>query len=311
MPLLLAVLLAAAQVVFHLGDPRLAEASGLVDLGGAMVSANDSGNDPLLFVLDARTGRTERTIRYAARNTDTEALAPAGPDAVWVGDIGDNLADRAEVVVRRVPLDGGPIASYRLRYPDGPRDAESLFVAGGRLHLVSKEVLGGAFYVAPAQLHADRVNRLRRLAPAPSLATDAAAFPDGRHALVRGYASADLYALPSLRRIGSFGLPPQPQGEGVSIGPGGRIRLASEGAGSAVLQVALPAALARQRTVPAASLSSSPSPAASPSAAPAAAPAAQESAGEDRPSWFAWLGGAGLVLVVAAVAAWGRRRTLR
>ena len=115
-----------SPAVFRIQDGALDEASSLLDLGPVMVSANDSGHPPLLFVLDARTGATRRTIRYAATQTDVEALAPAGPHAVWVGDIGDNLARRATVSVLRVPLDGGTVATYRLRYPDGPQDRKSV-----------------------------------------------------------------------------------------------------------------------------------------------------------------------------------------
>jgi hypothetical protein len=299
MPLLA---LLALHLVFHFSDPRVAEASALVDLGDVMVTANDSGNAPLLFVVDARTGETRRTVRFAAVNTDTEALAPAGPHAVWVGDIGDNLAERTEVQVHRVPLDGGPVTTYRLRYADGPRDAESLFALDGRLYVVSKELFGGgAFYAAPAHLDAGRVNVLRRVAAGPSIATDAAAFPDGRHVLVRDYGSATLYAAPSFREIGSFALPAQQQGEGLSIGPGDRVRISSEGVGSAVLQVPLPAALAEQ-VAPAR---------ATPSPSPTRPAAGRSGDPEGDPGWWPWLGGAGLVLVVGAVAAVARRRTLR
>jgi hypothetical protein len=293
MPVLLAVLLAAWHAVFHLHDPRLTESSALVDLGSAMVTANDSGNAPLLFVVDARTGRTIRTVQYASSQTDTEALAPAGPHAVWVGDIGDNLAARHQVQVIHMPLDGGPGTTYQLSYPDGPHDAESLFVARGQLCIVSKEFAGGAFYLAPRHLRTDRVNRLRKVAPALPIATDAATFRDGRHVLVRGYGEADVYDVPSFRRAGSFELPDERQGESVSIGPGGRIRIGSEGTHSAVLQVSLPPELAAKL-------------------APVR-PGSRPSTGQDdeRPPWLPWLGGAGLVVVLAGGAAWWRRRTLR
>lgn len=299
---LLAAVATAGQVVGHLSDARITEASALVDLGGVMVTANDSGNAPLLFVVDASTGQTRRTIRYADTNTDTEALAPAGDGAVWVGDIGDNLGRRAEVQVHRVPLDGGPVATYRLRYADRPHDAESLFALHGRLYVVSKELFGGAFYAAPARLDPDGVNVLRRVAPAPSIATDAAAYPDQRHVLVRDYGSATLYEAPSFRRLGSFALPEQQQGEGISVGPGGRIRLTSEGADSAVLQVSLPPELARTL---AASRPAAPS-------RPAATPgdAGSTGAGGGR-GWTPWIAGAGAVAVLAGGAAVLRRRTLR
>ena len=47
--------------VFRLTDPRIVEASSLVDLGPRMVTANDSGNAPDLFSVDARTGQDRRS----------------------------------------------------------------------------------------------------------------------------------------------------------------------------------------------------------------------------------------------------------
>ncbi|MGN6250482.1 MAG: hypothetical protein ACTHNS_01570 [Marmoricola sp.] len=232
----------ATSVVFRIQDARLDESSSLVDGGRVMVSANDSGHDAVLFVLDARTGATLRTVRYAAAQTDVEALAPAGRQGVWVGDIGDNLAQRSSITVRRVALDGGRVASYRLRYPDGAHDAEALFLAAGRLHVITKGIFGGHAYVAPRRLHSSGINRLHRVGPTlPALVTDAAAFPGGKNVLVRTYGEAFAYAVPSWRRLGAFRLPRERQGESVSIGGGGRIRMGSEGVHSRVLEVTLPA----------------------------------------------------------------------
>jgi hypothetical protein len=250
----LALVLAAAgthsTTVFRIQDPALDEASSLVDLGSVMVSANDSGHPPLLFLLDARTGATRRTITYAAAQTDVEALAPAGAHAVWVGDIGDNLLRRPTVSVLRVPLNGGDVVTYRLRYPDGPHDAEALLSIDGHLTVVTKGVFGGHAYAAPRRLSTRGVNVLRRVGPTlPGLVTDAAAFPGGRHVLLRTYGDAFVYAVPSWRRLGSFRLPREPQGEGVSIGPHRRVRVVSEGGHARVLQVARPSRL-RERMLP-------------------------------------------------------------
>ena len=68
---------------------------------------------------------------------------------------------------------------------------------------------------------------------------------DGRHALVRGYFSATLYTFPGFRRLGSFALPAQRQGESLSVGPAGRIRIGTEGDHARVLQITLPPDLAR------------------------------------------------------------------
>ncbi|MGN6782709.1 MAG: hypothetical protein ACTHJH_14520 [Marmoricola sp.] len=279
------ILAAPPPPVFRIADPRLTESSSLVDLGAVMVSANDSGHPSLLFVLDPSTGETRGTVRYAASQVDVEALAPAGRDAVWVGDIGDNLARRRSVVVHRVPLSRGPVRSYRLRYPDGAHDAEALAVVRGRLTILTKGILGGHAYAAPRRLDPSGVTTLQRVGPTlPALVTDAAAFPDGRHLLVRTYDDAYVYAVPvhgTWRRVGSFPLPRQPQGESVSIGPHDRVRIGSEGVHSRVLSVTLPRAVrARMRPAPA-----TPTPRADASAAdaPHPDPAGAHRPGETRP----------------------------
>ena len=136
--------------------------------------------------------------------------------------------------------------AYRLVYPKRrSHDAESLFAdRQGRLYVVTKTFFGGTVYRAPLRLSRSRANRLQPVGRVREFATDAALMRDGRHLLVRGYDSAGVYTFPGLRRVGDFTLPAQRQGEGISVGPGNRIRLSSEGVHSVVQQVPLPSALA-------------------------------------------------------------------
>jgi hypothetical protein len=304
-----AVLLAlVGHVVFSFADPAITESSGLVDLGDLMVTTNDSGGGPLVYVVDPATGRTVGRTTYADRVVDTEALAPAGGDAVWVGDIGDNTEDRDSVEVYRVPVGRGDrtvrAPSYRLVYPDGAHDAESLVAApDGRLYVITKVLLGGTAYVAPRHLDPTGTNRLRAVARVDVWATDAALFPDGRHVLVRGYDGAVVYTFPGFRPVAAVDLPRQRQGEGVSIGRSGRIRLSTEGARSAVLQVDLPAevvAAMAGRPTPT-------SPSASPTASATPAPRAPAVPADHR--WLLVVAGAsGAAAVVILLALLPRRR---
>lgn len=299
----LGVLLAlVGRVVFSFVDPAITESSGLVDLGGLMVTTNDSGGDPLVFVVDPRSGRTVGRTTFADATRDVEALAPAGRGAVWVGDIGDNAEQRASVQVHRVPVGRGDrdvsAPAYELVYPDGPHDAESLVAArNGRLYLITKGLLGGTAYAAPRHLDPDRPNRLRPVASVDVWATDAALFPDGRHVLVRGYDTAAVYTFPDFTPLASFDLPRQNQGEGVSIGPDGRVRLSSEGRHSAVLEVDLPGEV--RALVAPTKPTSTPTPASSPERAGDAA---------DGPATPAAVLVGGTLVVAAALAAWTLRR---
>ena len=272
--------------VFTFRDTRIKESSGLVDLGSLMVTTNDSGNPSKLFVVSPVTGRTVGVTDYRASTVDVEALAPAGGKVVWVGDIGDNEGDRRSIRVYRVKVRTGSTKvrapSFRLAYPRGARNAESLFAdRQGRLYVITKSVRGGMVFRAPLPLRPNRVNRLAPAGRVIEYATDAALLPDGRHVLVRGPGSASVYTLAGFRRIGSFALPRQRQGEGVSVGPGGRIRLSSEGVRSQVLSVTLPARVVALMQPPA----PSPSPSASASpASPSASPSSTSPSASPSPS---------------------------
>jgi hypothetical protein len=252
-----------------------------------MVTTNDSGSASRLYTVDPRTGRTVGTTTYRADTVDVEALAPAGRRAVWVGDIGDNRRVRRTVSVYRVAVGRGRIVQravrYRLDYPRGSHDAESLFTDRmGQLHLITKSFTGGVVYRAPKRLSRTRANRLRPVGRVAELATDAAVMAGGRHLLVRGYGVAGVYTLPGLRRVSGFALPRQRQGEGISVGPGGRIRLSSEGVRSRVLQVTLSAAVTGRLRTPSPSPSTTPS--ASPSPPSGGSPTSTPSASSDASS---------------------------
>lgn len=254
------------RVLFSFADPAITESSGLVDLGALMVTTNDSGDDAVLYVVDPGTGRTVGRTTYAPAVTDVEALAPAGGGRVWAADIGDNTATRQVVEVHLVRVGRGErtvdAPTYRLVYPDGPHDAESLIAPGGRLHVITKGPLGGRVYAAPKKLDPDNVNRLTPVGVVTVWATDAAML-GADHVLVRGYGDAEVLTFPGFAKVAAFDLPPQEQGEGVSVGSGGRVRLSSEGEHSQVLQITLPAdvkALVRPAPSPTASPSPEPMP---------------------------------------------------
>jgi hypothetical protein len=297
-----------ARVVFELQDERIHESSGLVDLGDVMVTVNDSGDSSRVFVLDAETGETVGVTDFGSDVNDVEALAPAGPRHVWVGDIGDNRRTRDDVVVHRVrvaarDLDARPTVSIRLRYPDKSKDAEALFAdRRGRLHVITKSFSGGTVYRAPARPEPGEVNVLEPVARLDAYVTDAALLRDGKHVLVRGPGRATVHALPDFASLGSFDLPRQQQGEAVSVGPEGRVRVSTEGAGTPVHEVDLPAEIRQRMRGPA-------TPTADPTPVDPDDPARQDGTGGDsRPGWLPWATAGALAVVVVAL---GRAVTIR
>jgi hypothetical protein len=233
--------------LFTFADDDIIESSGLVDRGRTVFSVDDSGSDPVLYGVDARTGRTVSRTTYADSVTDTESLAPGSAGSIWVGDTGDNRGNRDDVQVYRVrPLDGDhPGERFRLRYPDGPHDAEALLVQPRtqRVFVVTKSPFGGTVFAAPRRLRGgSAVTTLRSFARVGGLVTDGTFLPDGRHVLLRTYGDATVYTFPGFEEVGSARLPAQPQGEGISVTPS-RVLVSSEGVHADVLQVRLPRSL--------------------------------------------------------------------
>lgn len=290
---------ADSSVLFRFASSEIEESSGLVWRDGLVVTTNDSGDEGRVFAVDPGTGETVGTTTWVSAGgdsdapVDVEALAPAGPGAVWVGDIGDNLRARDVVAAYRVPVGRGDRTAtptpVLLRHPDGPRDAETLLAhpRTGRLYVVTKGVLGGVLAAAPTRLRPGRVHALRDVGPVLALATDGAFLPDGRHLVLRGYARAVVYAWPSLRPVGEVDLPAQEQGEGLAVTPDGRLLLSSEGLRQPVLEVTLPPRVRRALRAPDASASpgsgasagAEPTPTAGPNSAPPSASGFPEASG--------------------------------
>lgn len=287
--------------VVRLADPEIVESSGLVVSTGRVVTTNDSGDAGRVFVVDPGTGRTVGVTRWAEEPEDVEALAPAGPGHVWVGDIGDNAGRRDSVEVARVPVAARDqeveVATTALVYPGGGRDAEALLAhpRTGRLLVVTKGALAGEVFAVPATPVAGTSQRLRSLGPAPGLVTDGAFFPDGRHLVLRTYTRAVVLAHPSLEVVGSWRLPVQPQGEGVAVGPDGGIYLSSEGIGQPLLRVEVPRGVARRMVSGAGGSRRTPGAEADAGAVSEPAPAAR-----DRDPW-SWALGGGVLLLVLVV----------
>lgn len=285
-----------AEVELTFQDPAIVESSGFVAAGdGLFLTTNDSGDGGRVFVVD-RAGETVGTTSWSPEPTDVEALAPAGPGAVWVGDIGDNPRSREAITVLHVPYGRGDLTAeptaYELVYPDGAHDAETLLAhpQTGQLFVISKDIFGGLLYAAPKRLSAEHPNRLRAIAHSFAFATDGSFFPDGRHYVVRGYTSATVYSYPEHEAVGSFPLPAQRQGEGISVGADDELYLSTEGQFTDVFRMAVPPRVARAMAAPSPSES-------------AAAPVELTAEPADDSRW-AWLAVGGLVVVFVVGAGW-------
>jgi hypothetical protein len=178
---------------------------------------NDSGDRGRFFAMNIAGGDTQSINIEGFMPTDTEdmAIGPCGggtEDCLFFGDIGDNNARRSniEIVVVRerseFPATVRPDSRVRVRYPDGPHDAESLGVhPNGNIYILTKDSAQSQLFRLNAGQWRDSkgdietlalvanidwstilpdISRLGRLATAMDIA------PDGKRFLVLTYTEA-------------------------------------------------------------------------------------------------------------------------
>lgn len=239
--------------------PQLPEASGVAasrGTPGVFWAHNDSG-DPVIYALDSGGAVKGRVRVTGASVDDWEDIAvgrcPQG-SCVYVADIGDNSGRREHVTLYRVaeprPDDAAtnPVEAFQAAYPDGPHDAEALFVAGdGDIFLITKGDPGPvALYSFPRPLISGTTLRLQRVGEPIAGAgiasedrpTAADLSPDSQWVAVRTtkrvafYRTADLIAgrWREVFRTDVSGLD-EPRGEGVTFASDDTLVLVGEAGG--------------------------------------------------------------------------------
>jgi hypothetical protein len=260
----------------------VSESSGLVasrTMPGAYWTHNDSGDGPFIYAFDTR-GDSLGTFRVnGAQNRDWEDIA-AGPGPqpnksyLYLGDTGDNDSVRPEVIVYRVlepslsaatrsftksrPGSTEPAEAIRLKYPDGPHDAEALLVhpRTGNIYIVTKVVLvNPGVYEAIAPFTAGQPITMRRIGEVhvPSIfggvLTGGNISPDGRRVALCDYFQGYEIVLPAgtanfddiwKQKLTGFDLGKRKQGESITYRLDGKALLAtSEGIQSPLIMVPL------------------------------------------------------------------------
>jgi hypothetical protein len=243
---------------------------------------NDSGNAAEIFALDA-TGRVLAVVpitRATERDIEDIATGPCpGGDCLYLADIGDNFAVRGFVTIHRLPLpplpagldrgsaDSGksapmpgpsapisPSASWKLVYPNGARDAESVAIDGKRneILIVTKGREGTVeLHVAAIDRlddgsgQPDTLRRVGRLAipvgnNTAQYVTAGDLSPDGGRLALRSYATLYEFAWPGSGAFDTLAAPThapligalEAQGEGLGWTTSGEsLMLISEGRG--------------------------------------------------------------------------------
>jgi hypothetical protein len=189
-----------------LKEEELSEISGMVRSivqPGHLWIHNDSGDLPLLYLIDDQGALKRRFYLKGASHLDWEdiAICPGpGENPAWllIGDIGDNLSVREYISIFRLQ-EPGPDApdtltafsEYRFSYPDGARDAETLFCdpSDGKVYLLTKREARNRLYEVPfADHNPASVTELIFLRELPvSFSTAGDIGPDGSEILIRNY----------------------------------------------------------------------------------------------------------------------------
>lgn len=257
---------AAAETIAAPAALSVHEASGLAASRrrpGTLYAHDDSGHAAVLHAITI--GGEPQGAHPMPRGwvDDWEDIA-AGPcpppraaeGCLYVGDIGDNQRRRKHILIRVVtepPPDaaaGSSLdlqATWRLRYPDGPRNAEALLVhpQSGAVELVTKSLSGPAEIYRvpdgmtegadPALLERVAALDLGPLAGDP-LVTGGDWDPDGDRLVLRTYTRLLVWRVdPCAAEPWWTGTPQvldaprERQGEAVAVGLDGHLYTASEG----------------------------------------------------------------------------------
>lgn len=193
------------QVLGVVKSDKVDEASGLASsstLTGCYWTLNDSGNKPEVYLLNSE-GELVSTIHLKGMfNRDWEDIAEGvGPDPkkqyVYVGDIGNNVKLGVDVMVYRFPVPSHipskkaevkPDYLY-LRYPDGPRDAESLMVdpISRHLYVISKrEKQVGLYKIANLDFKSGETAKMDKVLTLPyTWITSGDISKDGQHIIIK------------------------------------------------------------------------------------------------------------------------------
>ncbi|MBN1508544.1 MAG: hypothetical protein JW955_16970 [Sedimentisphaerales bacterium] len=192
------------------------EISGIVasrQNAGVLWVHNDSDDTPRIFAINTQADLLGICNVAGATQRDWEDIAIGpGPDPnreyLYIGDIGDNLAQRPEVVIYRVPepkisatagfgmMPIGPAETIHLTYPGGPRDAETLLVdpLTRDIYIIAKREFFSKVYRAGFPQSTTGPTRMEAVTVLPwGFAVAGDVSPDGREVIVRGIFNASLW----------------------------------------------------------------------------------------------------------------------
>lgn len=203
-----ALLFAKEPQTYVLLTDRIPEASGLarsLTKDNILYTHNDSGGEASVFAIDTRGNLLAEIRLESAKNRDWEEIATAlDPKSklpyIYVGEIGDNRARHNLSFFYKFPepeLGDSLIIiqdfeKISFQYEDGPRDAEAFFVEPktGDIYIISKREDQVGIYRLPYPHAGDEILTAKKVGQMRmTWVTAADISPDGKHILVKNYAS--------------------------------------------------------------------------------------------------------------------------
>ncbi|MVM38154.1 PE-PGRS family protein [Spirosoma sp. HMF3257] len=183
---------------------QIDEASGMVDSRtqpGNLWIEQDSGS-PAELALLGYDGKIKGKITIPnSTNRDWEEMTMGpgpkdGTNYIYIGDIGDNNAQNSLCQIYRLAEPASLQSSIpqvdriNFRYPDGPRDAEAMFVdpATKDIYIISKREEKVHLYSLPYPQNVNEITVAKSYGELPmTFVTGASISPDGAEILVRTY----------------------------------------------------------------------------------------------------------------------------
>jgi hypothetical protein len=248
------------EVVGHIAESQVTEASGLVasrQNEDVFWVHNDSGDSARLFAMNRSGTHLGVYTIDGATAVDWEDIAigpgPApGIDYLYIADMGDNGGTRSSVTVYRIPepfvqLDQQPVTvnltgaeSLEFVYSDGSRDAETLLVdpLSGDIVVVSKREAASRVYKAEYPQSTSATNTFQYVGDLTfSWATGGDVSALGDEVLVKSSDTVTMYdRVPGANLWGALltlgtNVPytVEPQGEAISFDADGNYYTVSEG----------------------------------------------------------------------------------
>lgn len=197
----------SVPVSYAISPGKIDEASGLVasaSMKGYLWTHQDSGQPASVYLISSDAKTIKEFNIPGAVNHDWEDIGLGGGPVdgvnyLYIADIGNNNYPQRDIsIIYRIPeiqdinssFDGSKLNTIRFKYPDGVRDAETIWVdpVSKDIFVVSKEAQSSVYRIPYPQSTTDVIVAEKTgVIKAFGMATGGSISPDGTEILIRNY----------------------------------------------------------------------------------------------------------------------------